>query len=314
MIALGAFFGAWESTEQVVEWMAERVRIDDVILAAQNAGGLWGNLFLLIAMVLAALLLLPLISVLGALFKYYGYQLWADDDTYRKIGGLLTRHEESLKRHKIQAIVLKQNFVARLFKRSNMLLRVASAGSGIDSGQLPSGARSTFLIPALHPLESQQFCSEFFPGCDLESVRFTRIERRRLTIVALAIVAFPALAVSTPLSFLFGWKFLAIMPIALGIAWAATRRFWQKSGYAIVGDHGFVRRGFFGTTVTVFPLFKVQRIDISQTPGQRRRGLAHLSIHLASHSLNVPYMRIEDTEKLRDIALLHVETSRQAWY
>ena len=155
MIALGAFFGAWDTTEQVVEWMAEKIRIDDVILAAQNAGGFLGNIFLLVALVLAALLLLPLISVLGALFKYYGYQLRVDDDTYRKIGGLLTRHEESLKRHKIQAIVLKQNFVARLFKRSNMLLRVASAGSGVDSGQLPSGARSTFMVPALHPTARQ---------------------------------------------------------------------------------------------------------------------------------------------------------------
>jgi len=314
MIALGAFFGAWDTTEQIVEWVAERIRIDDVIVAAQNAGGFLGNLFLLLAVVFVALILLPLLSVLGALFKHYGYQLRVDDDTYRKIGGLATRHEESLKRHKIQAIVLKQNFIARLFKRSNMQLRVASAGSGVDSGQLPSGARSTFMIPALHPPESNRFCSEFFPGCDIDSVRFTRIERRRLTFVTLAIVAFPVLAAITPLSLLFGWKFLVIAPVAFAIAWMAIRRFWQKSGYAIVGDYGFVRRGFFGTTITVFPLFKVQRVDITQTPGQRRRGLAHLSIHLASHSLSVPYIRIEDAEAMRDIALFHVETSEQAWY
>ena len=69
-----------------------------------------------------------------------------------------------------------------------------------------------------------------------------------------------------------------------------------------------------GTRITVFPLFKVQRIDIRQTPGQRRKGLAHLSIHLASHSLNIPYICEGDARSFRDLALYHVESSNRAWY
>jgi putative membrane protein len=313
-IALGAFFGAWDTTEQVAGWLVERLQINDVVEAAKNGRSLLGNTLLLVGAALAAFLLLPLISVLGALFKHHGYRLSVDGETYRKAGGLLTLHEESLKRHKIQAIVLKQNVVARLFRRSNMQLRVASAGSGIESGQLPGGAKATFLVPALHPPEANGLCEEFFPGCDIENARFSRIDRRRFMTLILGIVSFPALAFSLPLGLFFSWAFGAILPITLGLAWLAANRYWQRAGYAVVGDYGFIRHGIIGTVSTVFPLFKVQRIDIRQTPGQRRRGLAHLSIHLASHSLSIPYVPIADAEQLRDLALYYAETAEQAWY
>ena len=82
----------------------------------------------------------------------------------------------------------------------------------------------------------------------------------------------------------------------------------------MVGDYGFIRHGFWGAEITVFPLFKVQRVDIRQTPGQRRKKLAHLAIHLASHSLKISYVDEQDAKLFRDLALYHVESSNRAWY
>lgn len=64
----------------------------------------------------------------------------------------------------------------------------------------------------------------------------------------------------------------------------------------------------------MFPLFKIQRVDISQSRGQRKRGLAHLETHLASHSMTVHFMDIQDAETFRDLALYHAESSDRAWY
>lgn len=314
VIAVGAFLGAGDFTEEAVGWLAAKIQFQDVVQAAETSVGLLGSVLLLAGLILTVFLLLPLISVLGALFRHYGYNLSVEGETYRKSGGLLTRHDESLKRHKIQALVLKQNFAALFFKRSNMQLRVASAGSGIDSGQLPTGAKATFLVPALHEPEMLELSTEFFPACDVGSTRFSRINRRRITLLVLALVTIPVLAVTTTLSLFLSWTFLAIVPLTYAIAWSAVSRYWKKTGYAVVGDYGFVRHGFVGTETTVFPLFKVQRIDIRQTPGQRRKGLAHLSIHLASHSLKIPYVRVEDAEQFRDLALYYVESTNQAWY
>jgi putative membrane protein len=315
LVAAGAFFGAQGAAENFFTWLGTKIQFQDLVAAFDSAGGLFGSIVILIATIFVIFLLLPLISVLGALVRHYGYRLSVEGETYRKNSGLLTRHDESLKRHKIQAMVLRQNFVARFFKRTNMQLRIASAGSGAESGQLPTGPKTTFLVPVLHQFELDELVPEFFPACEFDDVQFSNINRRRFSMVILGLAVLPpAILVTVLLSLIVSWKFVVLLPIVVTLAWLIVSRFWKKIGYGVVADYGFVRRGFFGTQTTVFPLFKVQRIDIRQTPGQRRKGLAYLAIHLASHTLKIPYVRVQDAEKFRDLALYHVESSNRAWY
>jgi putative membrane protein len=315
LIAVGAFFGSQGVAEKFFSWLGTKIQVQDVLTTVESFGGLFGSILILIGMILVVILLLPLISVLGALVRHYGYRLSVEGETYRKNSGLLTRHDESLKRHKIQAMVLKQNFVARFFKRTNMQLRIASAGSGAENGQLPTGPKTTFLVPALHNEELAELVPEFFPGCEYHDVQFSRINRRRFTMVILGWAILPPLMLVTGLlSLIVSWKFVVLLPIVLALAWSTISRVWGKIGYGVVGDYGFIRRGFIGTHTTIFPLFKVQRIDIRQTPGQRRKGLAQLTIHLASHTLKIPYVCEHDAKTFRDLALYYVESSDRAWY
>jgi putative membrane protein len=269
---------------------------------------------IILVSILALFLLLPLISVIGALFRHYGYTLTVEGETYRKNSGLFSRHDESLKRHKIQALVLKQNFVARLFKRTNIQLKVASAGVGVEQGQLPN-LKATFLVPALHAQEVVELTSDFLPGCEVDKVEFSRINLRRFATVILGMVLLPiSLAPTTVLVLLASWKFMAVPLLLIGIGWFVVYQFWKKIAYAVVGEYGFVRSGFIGTSTTIFPLFKVQRVEIRQTPGQRRKSLAYLTIHLASHSMKIPYMKVKDAIGLRDLILYHVESTDRPWY
>ena len=308
VVAVGAFFGAFT-------WLANYIQIEDVIAAVEKAGGMIGVVLIMILVLLVMFLLLPLISVAGALVRHYGYRLRVEGETYRKNSGLLTRHDESMKRHKIQAMVLKQNFVARFFKRTNMQLRIASAGSCAGNGQLPTGPKTTFLVPALNDDELTELVPEFLPGCDYSNVQFSRINRRRFSLVIIGWAVMPPLLLITGvLSAIVNWMFLLLLPVGLALAWLIVSQIWSKSGYGVVGNYGFIRHGFLGAEVTVFPLFKVQRVDIRQTPGQRRKKLAHLAIHLASHSLKISYVREQDARQFRDLALYHVESSNRAWY
>ena len=313
-IAVGAVLSAGDSNEKLFAWLAERFQLVETLIALHESAGIIDKFLMAAALAAVVFLMLPLISVLGAVFRHHGYRLSADGETYRRAGGLLTRHEESLKRHKIQAVVLKQNFVARLFGRSNMQLRVARAGSGAEGGQLPAAGKSTFMVPALHPAEAGELTSEFLPGCTPGPVRFSRINRRRLLTVVIAMTAVIATPAPLALGLLVNLKFLAIVPLAVALGGLAAYRYWTRAGYAVDGEYGFVRHGFVGTTTTIFPLFKVQRVDISQSRGQRKRGLAHLVVHLASHSLTVHFVNIRDAETFRDLALYHAESTDRAWY
>ena len=315
VVAVGAFFGAFDAAENFFTWLANYIQIEDLIAAVERAGGMIGAVLIIILVLLVMFLLLPLISVSGALVRHYGYRLRVEGETYRKNSGLLTRHDESMKRHKIQAMVLKQNFVARFFKRTNMQLRIASAGSCAGNGQLPIGPKTTFLVPALNDDELTELVPEFLPGCDYSNVRFSRINRRRFSLVIIGWAVMPPLLLITGILILIvNWIFLLLLPIGLALAWIIVSQIWSKSGYGVLGNYGFIRHGFLGAEVTVFPLFKVQRVDIRQTPGQRRKKLAHLAIHLASHSLKISYVREQDARQFRDLALYHVESSNRAWY
>ncbi len=315
LIAVGAVFGAQDLSEKIFQWLASRIQLEQVLAVVQGDGSVFTGILIMIGGLLLLLLLLPTISVIGALFRHYGYRLSVEGETYRKNSGLLTRHDESLKRHKIQAVIWKQNFMARVFRRTNIHLRMASAGSAYESGQLPTGPKTTFIVPALNDGQVSELSAEFLPGCDAESAVYSRIDRRRFFKVILGFqVLPPTLLVTILLMLVASWKFVVILPLAVTFTWALLERRWRKMGYAVAGDHGFIRHGLVGSETTVFPLFKVQRVDIRQTPGQNRRGLAHLVIHLASHSLKLPHVKVADAQLFRDLALYHVESTNRPWY
>lgn len=313
-LAMGAVFGGGEAVEPTLQWLAAKVQLDHLIEVTRQEGGTLGVLLAFLGAVLAVLILLPLLSMLGALFRYDGFRLEVNDETYRKSSGLLTRFDESIKRHKIQAVVWKQNFMARLLGRVNLQLRQASAGEGIESGQLPSGAKSQFMVPSLLPAQAEQLSAEFLRSCQAGNAVFSPINRLSYIRIHLLWVVVPmSIGVLAP-AILVAWQFLALPLLAAGISYLVLVRRWARYGYAIDGEYGFLRTGFIGSEITIFPLFKVQRVDVQQTPSQRRKGLAYLTIHLASHSLEVPYVPVNDAFAFRDYALFAAESTQRKWY
>jgi len=314
LIALGALFGSGDTTERFFSWLATRFALEDALFYLQNEGGTLLVGLAIFGLILLILVLLPLISILGALFRYDGYRLTVDGETYRKSSGLLTRFDDSIKQHKIQALVWKQNAIALYFKRISIQLRQASAGSEAHGGAAPSGAKANFLVPSLLASQANELSGEFFPECDPSGTAYSHVDRRRFMVFNMAVILVPVTLVVFIPSLLVSWMFLLALPVLAGALFVITNRRWQKEGYGVAGGYGFVRSGFIGTLTTVFPLFKIQRIDVRQTPIQHRKGLAHLTIHLASHSVNVPYIPVEDANRFRDLALYSAQTSDVAWY
>ena len=100
--------------------------IKALLAVAQNDGGVIVSMLIGFALMVTALLILSLIGVAGALIRHYGYRLTVDGETYRREGGLLSRHDESLKRHKIQAVVCN-----RVIDAGSVLRRARRADAGI---------------------------------------------------------------------------------------------------------------------------------------------------------------------------------------
>lgn len=312
-VALGSVFGSEQTTERLFPWVMEQLRLDMFIDEVRAEGG---NLLLGLittGLTLLLLLLLPLISVIGALFRYDGYTLGVDGDRFRRTSGMLSKHDDSVRQHKIQGVTWKQNAIARLFGRINLSLRQASAGEGVE--QVSGGsAGPAFTVPSLRPEEAGELTGRFLPGFTPFRETMTRVDRRRYLLVTSAVPVLAPLPMLLVLSIGVDARIALIwLPIVL-LTLLITHRCWRQTGWAVDGDHAMFRKGFIGSTTTVFPLFKLQRVDLVQTPMQRKRGLASLTVHMASHSMTMPWMRVEDARDLRDLALYRAEVSDEPWF
>lgn len=315
VIAIGTIFGSGDTAEHAVDWLFREFQIKETVAAARAEGGdLFAGLLILGGMMLA-MILLPLISILGALFRYDGYELSVNGDRFRRSSGLLSRHDESVRQHKIQAVTWRQNAIARALGRINLQLRQASAGAGLESGDVTGGVlRQTFPVPSLSRDQAETLTARFLPGYPPHAARFTRVDLRRYLTVSPLLMLTPLGVGLALLGYFVDWRFAAAwVPVALAV-FLIHIQCWRQTGWAVVGDHALLRTGFIGSTTSVFPLFKVQRVDVTQTAGMRRRGLAHCTVHLASHSTTLPWMGAEDAFRLRDLAIFKAESSRQAWF
>jgi len=89
---------------------------------------------------------------------------------------------------------------------------------------------------------------------------------------------------------------------------------YKKYGYVVAKDGLVLRRGFTSFKVSAFLHRKVQRINVTQTLLQKRKGLATMRFYLASGSLRLPYIDYETANKLRDYVLYRVESSQLTWH
>ena len=103
---------------------------------------------------------------------------------------------------------------------------------------------------------------------------------------------------------------LAWIPLVAVVAWMKYRKY----GWYADKDGFILRRGFIGSRTNAFLHRKVQRISVTQSLMQRRRGLATVRFYLASGSLRVPYVDYDLARKIRDFVLYRVESSSLAWH
>ncbi|MGI9261555.1 MAG: PH domain-containing protein [Woeseiaceae bacterium] len=257
------------------------------------------------------ILLLMIASIIGAFLRYHRYSLVADDDVLRSTGGLLTRHEHSTNLAKIQTFEARQNPVLRLFKRFRLRAKQASSGK--------PGRSKHFVVPLCDrtqlPTLADEVFREEFPGIDMlpDSEDFQPISIRYFRSRLILVGVLPALLASG-LGYLLagpvGLVLLAWIPLVAVVVWMM----YKKRGYRL-SEYGLVlRRGFIGIRTNAFLHRKVQRISITQTIIQKRKGLATVRFYLASGSLKMPYVDFELAKTLRDFVLYRVESSKLAWH
>ena len=309
LIFLAFLAPLFEKMNSVIESMIDESTLPVILGVTIDADQ---KLSLGFVVVLGFLAMLATASIVGAFLRFHRYQLTESNDVFQSVGGLLTRHVHSINRGKIQTVVMTQNIILRAFGRFRLNARQASPGK-------KHGGKKNFAIPICLPDENQILTGEFFadefPGLDSDpkskSFRPIAFQYVRSRTVLNAMI--PAVTATLMFSLALGWAALFILIWIPGYAlvnWQMYRRY----GVQVTSNGLALRRGFLGYRITSFLYRKVQRVGITQSIFQRRKGLATMRFYLASGTVRVPYVDHEKAQQLRDFVLFRIESSQQAWH
>lgn len=271
-----------------------------------------GNGFLLAFTVVAMLvLILFAISIAGSFVRYHGFTVTAGDQRIRSIGGLLTRHEHSIHRAKIQSVVIVQHAVLRLFRRFRFRVRQVASGR--------AGSSRDFIVPICRAGQMQLLECEIFSDemadlpVDPTAPVYSQISplylRSRIALFGIL----PAIAATACL-----WP-VAGASALLSLLWlvASSVYFWlayRRFGLSILQNGFAFRSGLVGYRVTAWLQRKVQRLTVTQSPFQRRKKLATIRFHLAAGSVKVPFVDHALALRLQNYVLYRIESSGLAWH
>jgi len=120
-------------------------------------------------------------------------------------------------------------------------------------------------------------------------------------LLAAALAAEAVLAVAKPIPL----GIIAATAVLIGalIALVLPERRYRAWGYDVSEDELYVQNGIWLQTLTVVPFGRVQHIDVSQGPIERRHGVGALTLHTAgtrASAVVLPGLEMADAERMRD--------------
>ena len=303
---LGPVFGTLFSSFE--DAMGEVIKQNIVPLMNFLGGGLSGKASLGLLLLAGLILLMFLLSILGAIYRYYGYQLSCYQDTLKRRSGLVTRFEESLKLIKVQTFVTQSNLIGRWIKRQNVIL-----GQVVSTQNGKQGKRNTFVIPARTEQQIPGLKSLIFSDAPAD-ITENKIDRRYIVKTWLVWFFIPMGLVFFKYIIDHGYEYAAIPVLtSLAILPLIIRR-WSMFRFGFTKKYGVYKSGLFGYKHTLFPLYKVQRTEIHQSPLQRHRNLATLKIYLAAGQITIPYIPMQQANKYLENIRTAIKTNKSPWY
>lgn len=292
-ILLAAVFWLWQNlqdaglgteVEQRVQTLAQSIMITVILV----------TIFMVISF---------LISLTRMVLFNYDLKFIRTTDGFKINGGFFTKKDTSAMNNKIQVVSWSDNLLKKLFKLKDLYLKQASSKevSNSQSIKIP-GTQAKHIdevIVALYP-ESEKIM-DFYR---VHTSYFTRWAMYAGAILVVGLFFFIYMdAMRTTVAF------------GLFLSYLIFVRYmrYRKLNYGFNDTLIRINGGAYGDKSTVMPLHKIQAVEKSRSPYQRRKDLASLHLHTATGSTSIPYIPADKADELMDYLLYKTESSRKAW-
>ena len=263
--------------------------------------------------VVAIVIGLRLFSILWAILKFYGFHLDRHGEDLRTEYGLLTKITATLPRHRIQLVTVNLTPLHRLFARAS--IQVDTAGGGADQSSQGGVQERQWLAPVIERSRALPLLRQVVPEWRLTDFRWQKISPRAWRRLFVRRLVWLSIVLAAAFLLLGVWSLaLAIPGIVLAVV--QSQLYAERTGYALTQAAVLYRSGAWVRRVSIVPFAKIQALALRQTPFDRRRRMATVSVdtagaNLGGHRVAVAYLDLEAAHKL--MARLDQETRRTAF-
>ena len=143
---------------------------------------------------------------------------------------------------------------------------------------------------------------------------------RTLWRIEAALAGAPVVAIALGLAWLVSWstslpRWIAVVPVVVAAMWLAwevgpgAELRWRWWRWAVARDEIDLSRGWLTRTRTVIPMARVQHVDTTTGPVERRLGLATVVLYTAAGAIAIPALAEAEAAAVRDriAALANIE-------
>lgn len=229
-------------------------------------------------------LALRLLSMLLALAQYHGFRLSEHGRRLTVERGLLARWRTSASRHRIQAWTLREGLMHRVLKRRSLEVDTAVAEDQNQQRALRE------LAPIATPDACAALIEHLLPTGGWSQLHWRPLPRRSAWRLFLSGVPFALLATAASSWYFGAWGALVL----LWLPWAAVQARQQaaRAGYALGDELVAVREGWWSRHWRFAELDKLQTLQLTRSPIDRRCGTATLWLDTAGAGAMTPPLRI----------------------
>jgi putative membrane protein len=257
------------------------------------------------------MLVIVLLSVVGAILMFYKYTLSKTKDRYIRRSGLLTKHEVSMKLSRIQLMVQAQDWLDVLLGRVNLSFEQNKSGTSNPNNRGEHMANK-LLVPSVTVAESLALMKDAMPRQSLGDQIFKSISKRFILrgILLIVLPITGLLFAILPLDEIAPYFIIAVVSSLL-TGLVVLR--WKRWGYNFDSEHIYIRKGLLGVDYYCFPIYKAQQAQFKQSIFTRPHHLAGLTVVLASGSHKIPYMPADEVRSIVNSILDLLVTDKRSW-
>lgn len=243
-----------------------------------------------------------LISLGRMVLKNYNLRLVRRGDGFLYRGGLLTTRQVSIKDHKIQVVTWRDNLLKRLIGFNDVFIKHASADR--------TGKKSSVKIPACQQHHIDSITQSIY-GVSSDNQKVYISDKRMFT--RFYMYVWLAFLPSISLLAYFIPHIVPIVTVFFSLVVLLQYFAWYNYSFAMHEDYLVVNKSVIGKNISMMHFHKIQSVECEQSPYQRRKDLATLTVYSAGGNLRLPYVSIDSGKQIMDKLLYEVERSKRPW-